>query len=535
MPQNIKGDFLSAFHKRSYICFFVLLAAMTVCVIRVMTVATDPSLSQTAVRQSTKRVQVSRVRGTVYDCNGLPLTGQALEQVTVVLPTRTAAVPLSEILNGDAFETAVARLRQGQAVTVWGSMPLTVGGWHGYLVPERYSGTAIHLLGYLDADGHGVTGIEKVYDELLYSDSFLGLSYSTDSLGRVLEGVPVEVLDGGTQNSVTLTVDSVIQAITERAMLGVEAGAAVVTEARTGKIKAVVSRPDYDPEDVASALTADNSPLINRATYSYNIGSVFKPCLAAAALESGLGDYHYTCTGSITVGNITFKCNKSSGHGELGLKEALAYSCNTYFYTLGEALGAEKVYDMAKLFRFGEELDCGGGLVSSSGTVPSVSTLLSIPAELTNLSIGQGELMLSPIALSVMYSAIVNGGEYRLPYLVQSTELDGVEYRSSPSPATVAFSSKIADTLKQYLVDALKDGTGNSAYVEGISAGGKTGTAQTGWVEDGRNILNGWFCGFYEGNEDYVIVILKEDVKSGSTDCAPIFKEITQNMKNSGF
>ena len=90
--------------------------------------------------------------------------------------------------------------------------------------------------------------------------------------------------------------------------------------------------------------------------------------------------------------------------------------------------------------------------------------------------------------------------------------------------------------IKEYLKSTLLEGTGSAAYNEGISAGGKTGTAQTGWIKDGRNILNGWFCGFYEGqNTDYVIVILKEDVRSGSYDCAPIFKEVTERLNGEGY
>ncbi len=526
---------MSKFFKRSLICFVLILTVMLISVMRIMTVVSDPKLSMAAANQSTRRVDVALNRGNIYDCNRVPLTGRYYNEVTVVLPTARASVPLSEMLDGKEYETALQRIRQGQAVTVVGKTPLTSGGWQSFFVPQRYSGTATHILGYLGSDGHGVTGIEKAFDDLLYTGSHLSISYTTDSLGRMLEGVGYTVDKGKTGGSVTLTVDSRLQTIAEQAIAEVKAGAAVILEARTGKLKAVVSCPDYDCENVSSALTAENSPLINRATYSYNVGSVFKPCLAAAALENGLGGYRYTCTGSITVGDRTFKCNKSAGHGELDLKEALAHSCNTYFYTLGEKLGAEKIYNMAKALRFGQELDCGGGVVSSAGAVPELSTLLNTPAELTNLSIGQGELMLSPIAIATMYSAIVCGGEYRLPYIVQATEQNNIETRNEPSLPTVAFSKKTADTLKDYLKNALQNGTGNSAFVEGVSAGGKTGTAQTGWVEDGRKILNGWFCGFYEGKEDYVIVILKEDVRSGSTDCAPIFKDITEDMRSMGF
>ncbi len=500
-----------------------------------LTVATDDGLRQVADRQSTRRVDVAAVRGRIFDCNGNPLTNRTYNEVTVVLPSSRAPSVLSEMLHGDELAKSVEKVRKGKAVTVWGSAPQTSGGWARFFVPTRYSGTLAHIIGYVDSENHGVTGIEKAFDNLLYSDSYMSVSYSADSQGRMLEGVDIAVNEGGKLNSVTLTVDARIQSLCEQAMADVECGAAVIMEARTGKLKAVVSCPQFDPTNVAASLNAQNSPLINRAAYSFNVGSVFKPCLAAAALENGFGDYRYTCTGSITVGNLTFKCNKTSGHGELDLKGALAFSCNTYFYTLGQILGAENVNSMAESLRFGSEIDCGGGLVSSSGAMPTLSTLQSIPAELINLSIGQGQLLLSPIQLGVMYSAIVNGGEYRLPYIVQSTEADGVVERNSPSPPTVVFSKNTADTLKEYLINTVQNGTGSSAFSENILSGGKTGTAQTGWIEDGRRILNGWFCGFYEGKEDYVIVILKEDVKSGSSDCAPIFKTLTEGMQKFGF
>lgn len=527
---------MSSYYKRALVCFVIMLALMLTSGARVATVATDSELSTAASRQSTRRVDVALNRGTVYDCNGIRLTDRHYTQATVVFPKDTAAVSLSEMLEADELSAALERVRNGQAVTVWDKVPHTADGCHSFFIPRRYSGTLTHTLGYIGSDGHGVTGIEKCFDDILYTGSYIGVSYTVDSRGRMLAGLDYTVYEGNSGSSVTLTVDDRIQTIAEQAMNEVPSGAAVIIEARTGKIKAVVSRPDYDPENVAASLADASSPLINRATYAYNVGSVFKPCLAAAALKNGMGDYRYTCTGSITVGDVTFKCNNTAGHGELNLEQALAYSCNTYFYTLGQALGVEAVYDMAKVFRFGEQLDCNGGLVSSAGSVPTMQKLMTVPAELTNLSIGQGDLLLSPIAVAVMYSAVVNGGEYRMPYIVQSIDHDGQSERFEPSLPTVAFSQSIAETLKSYLENALSNGTGKAAYAEGVSAGGKTGTAQTGWKQNGRSILNGWFCGFYEGKtENYVIVILKEDVKSGSADCAPVFKTITRRMQKFGF
>ena len=143
--------------------------------------------------------------------------------------------------------------------------------------------------------------------------------------------------------------------------------------------------------------------------------------------------------------------------------------------------------------------------------------------------------MVTPVAMSLLYASIVSGGTYRLPTIVKSYCENGVETHLSLSPPTVTMKESTADLLKLYLMTALKTGTGSSAYIEGIIAGGKTGTAQTGWKDGNRSILNGWFCGFFEGKNDYVITVVREDVTSGSNDCAPIFKTITEEMKILGF
>ena len=516
-------------------CFLLVLAVMLTASVRVAVIGTDKKLSQVAVEQSTRRVDVASIRGDVFDCNGVALTGTTRQAVSLIFPSGNAAVALSQILADEELDEAFKKIRNGQSVTVFGKALNTKGPWYTFFVPNRYDGTATHILGYVGGDGHGVSGVEKAFDGVLFSNQKIGARYSINSLGRMLEGDGFEVFESKASGSVTLTVDSRLQALSERAMADVSCGAAVVMEAATGKLKAVVSRPDFDVDNIGAALKDSNSPLINRAVYSYNVGSVFKPCLAAAALEKGLDGYRYVCKGSVTVDGKTFRCHKTSGHGDLGLKEALAESCNTYFYTLGERLGADTVYNMSKFLRFGEGIDCGGGLVSSAGSLPSLNTLRLSLRELTNLSIGQGDLMLSPIAVAVMYAAIVNGGEYRLPYLVQSVSDGQNEERNEPSLPTVAFSKTTADVLKKFLKNALQNGTGSAAFSDGISAGGKTGTAQTGWRDGDKSVLNGWFCGFYEGRKDYVIVVLKEDVRSGSSDCAPIFKNITEGMKNLGF
>ncbi len=512
-----------------HLCFIALLTVMAVCGVRVSVIATDENLLETAQKQSKRSVTVALLRGTIYDCNGIALTNTETESITVVFPCEQGAVVLTEMLNGNELETALNRLSKGNPVTIKGRYLGDSNGAVSISVPKRYSGVLTHVIGYVDGSSNGVSGIEKGMNDVLKGDS-LAVTYKTDTTGKMLVGEGFQVV-GENLSSVTLTVDLRIQEIVENAMKEVESGAAVVLEAESGKVKAMVSRPDYDPNNVSAFLDDVRSPLLNRALCTYNVGSVFKPCVAAAALENGFGEYCYKCVGSIKLGNLVFRCNHINGHGELDLKGAVAMSCNTFFYTLATKVGAVGVYKSAESLRFGKALDLGGGIVAGKGFLPSLETLQDSPATLVNLSIGQGELLLSPVAVANLYATIVNGGSYRLPSIIEGVTVDGVYTAVQDSLPTRAMSKKTAQTLKDYLKYTLQNGTGSAAYVEGVSAGGKTGTAQTGWKDGDRKILNGWFCGFVEcETTDYVIVVLKEDVKSGSHDCAPIFKGIAERL-----
>ena len=537
LVKNKSGDFfMSSYFKRAVIGFVAMLTLMMLCGIRVATVATDEKLMTAGTNQSKRKVVISERRGLILDCNGALLTDSEFIDVTLVFPNDQGAMVLQELLFGNELKTALNKLKSGNTVLVNKKYEKDSEGAVSIEIPKRYSGSLTHIIGYVNSEGHGVSGIEKGLDSVLFCDNSISISYEMDSTGRMLQGAGYSIDYGQTDSFVKLTVDKEIQNILESAMFNVSKGAAVIVDAKSGKIKAMVSRPDYDPDNLADALNDENAPFINRALYSYNVGSVFKPCIAAAAIENGKQNYQFNCTGVFSFSGLDFKCHKRQGHSTLGLKSAISESCNTYFYSLGLELGGEAVYKAAQNFRFSQPLDLGGGIISSAGSMPNLSTLKTSPAALINLSIGQGDLMLSPVAISLMYCAIANGGKYYMPSIIEGVSQNGVYTPYESLPPTLAIEKETANTLKEYLKSTLLEGTGSAAYNEGISAGGKTGTAQTGWIEDGRNILNGWFCGFYEGvNTDYAIVILKEDVRSGSYDCAPVFKEITMKMFNAGY
>ena len=521
--------------KRALSVMLGLTVMFVVCAARIYTVATDEKLSAAAAKQSTRVKRISDVRGTVFDVNGIPLTNAEKKNVTVIFPNEKGAIAASKLLSGEELERALETLRNGTLVVVDKVLGFDTDGAVTLSVPERYTGLLSHVIGYTDGSGHGVCGVEKGFDSLLYSKNGIEFSYSTDSNGRMIEGMGWSVEQDSNEASVTLTIDSRLQSLAERAMQGLGRGAVVIMDAKTAEIRALVSTPSFSYDDLQSSLEATDSPFINRALCSYNVGSVFKPLVAAAAIENGLADYKYTCCGVITVDGKDFRCNSSQGHGEVDMSEALAKSCNTYFYNLALELGAEDVFDMASGFKFDSELELGGDIVAESGKLPQKHTLESSKAALLNLSIGQGELMVTPVAMSLLYVSIVSGGKYRLPTIVKSYCENGEETHISASPPTVVMKESTAELLKKYLMTALKSGTGSSAYVDGIVAGGKTGTAQTGWKDGNRSILNGWFCGFFEGENDYVITVVREDVTSGSNDCAPIFKTVTEEMKVLGF
>ena len=160
--------------------------------------------------------------------------------------------------------------------------------------------------------------------------------------------------------------------------------------------------------------------------------------------------------------------------------------------------------------------------MAKMGNLPDESSL-NAAAAVCNLAIGQGELLASPIALLNLYSAIANGGVYPMPTVVETGE---------ESPYCYAMSEEAANLLKEYLINAQDQGTGRNAKPKNsMISGGKTATAQTGRYSENKEILIGWYCGFAEiGNQKYTITILREEVSSGASDCAPLFAEICDGI-----
>ena len=517
----------------SLVCVLVL---FTVCGVRLAFLMLPADAAAAAKESASLSVKLGETRGNIYDARFLPLTGSGEQYCIAAAPTEQAAVSLSAALEGSAAEAALSRLEAGRPAVVTGAAPVVGAGLTSVLLPVRYSGLAAHLIGYLDGEGHGASGIEKDFDPLLYQGEEIKVRYAVSAVGEILPGVsPEVVLPAASADGVVLTIDREIQQICETAAEGITSGAVVVMRVSTGEVVSMVSRPDFLQTNVTASLDDAGAPFLNRALTAYNVGSVFKPLVAAAALEAGVDENMMVdCTGSLTVGGRVFACHKTEGHGRVGFREAVAQSCNCFFYTLSGGIDGQSFLKLCKKCGLDSEIVLSKSVVSDAGRLPSAENLSS-PAAAANLAIGQGELMLTPLHVAGIYSALANGGVANLPRVIKGAIVGGsfVGYDGAESyrVCTAATAGKVCAFLRA----TVEEGTGAAARPENTTAAGKTATAESGWGGGDASVDQAWFAGFFPVEQpEYTVVIVKEDGVSGAVDCAPVFKEIAEGITELG-
>lgn len=511
------------------VLFSMLTGGLTV---RLYGLCTGTQLAQAAQNQRTYTIQAGRARGTIYDCKGRPLTNAVWRSSAVVTASPEAVGAIRAV--GD--EALLKRLQSGKPVqTASWTLP-AMAGVSVFALPERYADEPIapHLIGYVDGDGHGVCGVEQAYDELLQSYSgTVTVRYHADAWGRALTGDPLETENtiANSAGGVVLTIDRDLQRMAERiAAESLGVGAIVIQEVATGKLRAAVSAPSFDPTDVAGAMEQPNAPLVNRVLGSYNVGSVFKLAAACAAAESGETEMVVECAGTMTYGGWSFQCIGGTAHGTVDLSRGIAVSCNCYFIQLLDRIGAEPVYRLAQKMGFGQNLWLTSNLVSG-GVMPSL-TDLSAPAARANFSFGQGELLASPVQVASMVQCIANDGYRIAPSLVEYTvRSDGVRTAAAENAAERVISARSAAMVRSYMVAAVASGTATRACPSAGGAGAKTATAETGWIQDGEAVIQAWCAGFVPAESpQYVIVVFAENGRSGSAKCAPVFRQVADGI-----
>jgi penicillin-binding protein 2 len=389
-----------------------------------------------------------------------------------------------------------------------------------------------------------------------------GRNVVVDVAGRVVELLDErEPAPGGT---VTLTLDRDLQREAEAGflpdVLGEPArmGALVALDPRTGDVLALVSKPDFDPNDFAggidretwNALTGDEwRPLQNRAIAGqYPPGSAYKPVVAAAALEDGLitPETKKFCPGHFRYGRRTYRCWRRAGHGWVDLHDALKMSCDVYFYELGRELGIDRIADFARGFHLGQR--SGIALpTEASGLVPTKKWKERrfgeawMGGETISAAIGQGFNLTTPMQLAVAYGGLANDGVLMKPRIVLRRETpDGAIEAGGPKvlgrlPVAPEHLALIREGLEAVVSE--QRGTGGRARVPGVRVAGKTGTAQVVRMKHTEDLEedeipikfrdHAWFVAFAPVEAPEIVVsVLVEHGGHGGSAAAPIAQRV---------
>ena len=313
----------------------ILLLALCGVLLRIFVIGQGEQYRQTAAAQSRYTLSAGTARGNIYDCRLRPLVNESEKTVLAVDPTPAAMTALRQGLSAERFEEIYPLLQSGRPVLLPSDFPISGEGITALRVPQRYSADQLapHIIGYINGEGCGICGIESGYEEQLTRwGGEITVRYTVNAW-RQATGQAPEVTDPTDHTAgIVLTLDKDLQTIVEREGAVLGRGAVVLLEAETGAIRAMASFPGYDVTDVAAALEAADSPLLNRATAAWNVGSIFKVCVAAAALENEVElPENYCCEGFYRLGDHSYFCHERAGHGTLDLQQAMQLSCNPYF------------------------------------------------------------------------------------------------------------------------------------------------------------------------------------------------------------
>lgn len=479
-------------------------------------------------------VEIAETRGKIYDRNRALLVDSEEKLVAAVTPVASAKKYISSnfdvnlygenIEKGYPFAAEVTSRIDNELIKT-------------FAVPVRYgeNDPASHIVGYVDSSGRGVTGIEKAFDsELSGYAGRLSVSFEVDALGRVLAGMDKTVTDNNfnSKGGVMLTLDKRIQQLTEQALeqSSIESGCAVVMHIDSGDIVSMASVPDFDRNNLNESLSAENSPLVNKALESYSAGSVFKSLLAAYALEEGVSeDFSHNCEGSIEISDKRFICYGETAHGRLTMATALQKSCNTYFIKLAQRLDMDGFIDFCRQLGLGEPISLCRGIESQAGILPDKETLLS-PGNRANLAFGQGELLVTPLQMVKAYHALAMGSVVEPRLIYGFCDAKGNVTRQPEKPVRQLISEATVEKMRQMLYEVTEKGIATNAKSELMKLAGKTGTAESGvYNENGEELYRTWFVGFYPANNPhYIVAVLNENGSGGNSDCAPVYKNICE-------
>lgn len=372
--------------------------------------------------------------------------------------------------------------------------------------PNMYS----HLIGY-HSGVYGKTGLEKALNSEL-------LNLSSDNPIAALRGT---VLNEGTGNDAVLTIDNDLQYCAYSAMED-HKGAAIAMDVKTGEILAMVSLPSFNVNDVDEywneLIEDEGDVLFPRATLGrYTPGSVIKPITALALLSQGV-DLNYEDKGQTTVDGKRYTNAGEAAYGEIGLKEALMHSSNVYFIDKTKNMDPSALRQAMESVGFNKELPF---LLPTAKSIADYKEGMDVNLKVSD-SFGQGDVLVTPLQMTVAYAAFANGGKVLEPHIVKNFLTPaGEEIKPTKPNVLNQISASHAAILREDLI-ATGDTIGLSDAL-GQSAGGKTGTAETA-----NNSTNAWTIGFAPADDPRVVVcvVLEDDGRSGGEAALPVVAEI---------
>lgn len=401
---------------------------------------------------------------------------------------------------------------------------------------DRWRLTKLEDYGYKTKDIVGFGGIEEKYDYYLRQEEG-GMSVEVDHRGKMVRVLGFKPPKNG--KDIQLTINLKIQKIVED-KLQEKTGSVVIMEPETGQILAMANAPGFNPSvfiqksnSGINGLFKDSlSPLINRSmSGAYPPGSVFKMVVAAAALENGKinTSTSFYCPGSARIGNRDFAC--WSTHNEQDLIQAIIHSCDVFFYRTGLLTGPKMIHDYALRFGFGKK----SGLdipYEVAGFVPTPSWKKSgwFDGDTANFSIGQGDLLVTPLQVARMTAVFANGGNLVTPYIIKAIDARDVSVYQRKS-VSLSLKDGILESIRKGMRGVVNSSTGTASNLGNlpVSVAGKTGTAQVA-----GKVSHGWFTGFFPfEHPKYVICVFLENGGAGFY-ASTMTRQIIEEMGNQG-
>jgi penicillin-binding protein 2 len=405
---------------------------------------------------------------------------------------------------------------------------------------------------FYDPDMEGKAQIELFLNDHLKGTP--GVRILQRDVKGVIKQDDVKIVEPRQGANVYLTIDARIQFIAEKALRAVGRGAAVVIDPNNGDILAMASVPSYDPNTFIPSIAAkdwaalnkdDTDPLLNRAISAYAPGSTYKIPIGLAGLRAGVGDRSFTCTGGVTYGDKFMKCwifGKGT-HGSIRLSDAIKYSCNAFFYQYGNAAGIDQITAMGNLLGLGQK----SGIPLSGeapGVLPGPEWLASVNPQArwtsgltANTSIGQGDVLATPLQMAMVVATVANGGTAYFPRMVDKiVAQDGTLIEQEPAKVrsnlitdgglTPEQIEKVRLGMKKVVNEG--GGTAGKARIKGMEVAGKTGTAQ--FWRSGVKDNHTWFIAFAPYDKPkYAICVMVQGAHAGGAVSAPIAAKILED------